>query len=125
MSGSKRWRYARRDWWCPARNLVNRASSACESIWSVSVDARYFSYTDLVRSCVGSGSEMISLITLIALDKEIGRASVGGIVVASFAAASASSFPGMLEWPGIHWIMTCAEMDCSRVRILSTLMFRP
>ena len=68
---------------------------------------------------------MISLITLIALDKEIRRASVGGTVVASFAAASASSFPGMFEWPGIHWIMTCAEMDCSRVRILSTLMFRP
>ena len=68
---------------------------------------------------------MISLITLIALDKEIGRASVGGTVVASFAAASASSFQGMFEWPGIHWIMTYAEMDCSRVRILSTLMFRP
>ena len=68
---------------------------------------------------MGSGSVMILLITLIALDKEIGRASVGGTFVASFAAASASSFPGMFEWPGIHWIMTCAEMDCSRVRILS------
>ena len=33
------------------------------------------------------------------------------MVVASLAALSARSLPGMAEWPGIHWIRTEDEME--------------
>ena len=33
------------------------------------------------------------------------------IVVASLAALSARSLPGMAEWPGIHWIRIEDEME--------------
>ena len=45
---------------------------------------------------------MISCITSIELGKETGRIVLVAIVVASLAAFSASSLPGMPEWPGIH-----------------------
>ena len=33
------------------------------------------------------------------------------MVVASLAALSARSLPGMAEWPGIHWMKTKDEME--------------
>ena len=45
------------------------------------------------------------------LDREIGRILSVAMLVASLAAVSARSLPGMAEWPGIHWIKIEDEMD--------------
>ena len=39
------------------------------------------------------------------LDRETGRIVPVTMEVASLAALSARSLPGMAEWPGIHWMM--------------------
>ena len=45
------------------------------------------------------------------LDREIGRIVSESMVVASLAALSAISLPGMAEWPGIHWMRMEDEME--------------
>ena len=43
------------------------------------------------------------------LDIEIGR--IVAMAVASLAALSARSLPGMEEWPGIHWMKMEDDME--------------
>ena len=45
------------------------------------------------------------------LDIEIGRIVFVAMVVASLAALSARSLPGMEEWPGIHWMKMKDNME--------------
>ena len=45
------------------------------------------------------------------LDREIGRIVSESMVVASLAALSVISLPGMAEWPGIHWMRMEDEME--------------
>ena len=45
------------------------------------------------------------------LDIEIGRIVLVAMVVASLAALSARSLPGIEEWPEIHWIKMEDEME--------------
>ena len=53
--------------------------------------------------------------TLIELDREMGRIVSVAMVVASLVALSAKSLPGMEEWPGIHWIKIEDEMELMKL----------
>ena len=57
----------------------------------------------------------LSLIILLMLEEEALR-DMGGLVLlgmlqAVLASESAKSLPKMLECPGIHWILTSAQLD--------------
>ena len=54
----------------------------------------------------------------LALRKVVGRCGPGSRA-ASLAAASAASFPGMFEWPGIHCTMIVASDFASLALIVS------
>ena len=60
-------------------------------------------YTEANRSCVGGASWVVSLITCMELNREIGIIVFAAIGVLSLAALSSRSLPGIEEWPGIHW----------------------
>ena len=51
------------------------------------------------------------------LDREIGRVVSVAMMVASLAALSARSLPGIEEWPGIHWIKIEDEMELMELRM--------
>ena len=51
------------------------------------------------------------------LEKETGRIVLVAMVVATLAALSGSSLPGMTEWPGIHWINMEEEMELMELGI--------
>ena len=55
------------------------------------------------------------------LDIEIGRIVFVAMVVASLAALSARSLPGIEEWPGIHWIKMEDEMELMELWIEDVL----
>ena len=40
-----------------------------------------------------------------------------GMMVASLAALSSTSLPGIEEWPGIHWIKIEDEMELMKLRM--------
>ena len=61
--------------------------------------------------CISGASRIVSLMTCIELDREIGGIVSVAMVVASLAALSARSLPGIAEWPGIHWIKIEDEME--------------
>ena len=71
-------------------------------------------YTEATRSCIGGASQIVSLMTWIELDREIGRIVSVAMVVASLAASPARSLSGMAEWPGIYW-MKNVDGECSRM----------
>ena len=50
------------------------------------------------------------------LDREMGSGASAVMWVASFAALSARSLPGIDEWPGIHWIKIEDEMELMELR---------
>ena len=68
-------------------------------------------YTEATRSCIGGVSQIVSLMTWIELDREIGRIVSVAMVVASLAALSARSLSGMAEWPGIYWMKMDDQME--------------
>ena len=49
------------------------------------------------------------------LDTEMGRIVFVAMVVASLAALSARSLPGMEEWPGIYWMNMEDDMELMEV----------
>ena len=51
------------------------------------------------------------------LDREMGSGASAVMWVASFAALSARSLPGIDEWPGIHWIKIEDEMELMELRM--------
>ena len=51
------------------------------------------------------------------LDREIGRVVSVAMMVASLAALSARSLPGIEEWRGIHWIKIEDEMELMELRM--------
>ena len=51
------------------------------------------------------------------LDREMGSGASVVMRVASFAALSARSLPGIDEWPGIHWTKIEDEMDLMELRM--------
>ena len=55
------------------------------------------------------------------LDIEIGRIVFVAMVVASLAALSARSLPGIKEWPRIHWIKMEDEMELMKLCIEDVL----
>ena len=61
--------------------------------------------------CISGASRIVSLMTCIELDREIGGIVSVAMVVASLAALSARSLPGIAEWPGIHWTKIEDEME--------------
>ena len=61
--------------------------------------------------CISGASRIVSLMTCIELDREIGGILSVAMVVASLAALSARSLPGIAEWPGIHWTKIEDEME--------------
>ena len=61
--------------------------------------------------CISEASRIVSLMTCIELDREIGGIVSVAMVVASLAALSARSLPGIAEWPGIHWTKIEDEME--------------
>ena len=63
------------------------------------------------HSCVAGASRIVSLITSMELDREIGRIVSVALLVAPLASLSARSLPGMTEWPGIHWMKMEDDMD--------------
>ena len=52
--------------------------------------------------CISEASRIVSLMTCIELDREIGGIVSVAMVVASLAALSARSLPGIAEWSGIN-----------------------
>ena len=61
-------------------------------------------------SCVDRSLQIVSFITWIELEKETRIVSVV-MVVASLAALSARTLPGIGEWPEIHWMKMENEME--------------
>ena len=61
--------------------------------------------------CISGASRIVSLMTCIELDREIEGILSVAMVVASLAALSARSLPGIAEWPGIHWTKIEDEME--------------
>ena len=53
------------------------------------------------------------------LDREMGSGASAVMWVASFAALSARSLPGIDEWPGIHWIKIEDEMELMELQMES------
>ena len=51
------------------------------------------------------------------LDREMGRVVSVGMMVASLAALSLRSLPGIEEWPGIHWIKAEDEMELMELQM--------
>ena len=52
--------------------------------------------------CISGASRIVSLMTCIELDREIGGIVSVAMVVASLAALWARSLPGIAEWSGIN-----------------------
>ena len=61
--------------------------------------------------------QIVSLMTRRELDREMGRVVSVGMMVASLAALSLRSLPGIEEWPGIHWIKVEDEMELMELRM--------
>ena len=51
------------------------------------------------------------------LDREMGSVASVVMRVASLAALSGRSLPGIDEWPGIHWLKIEDEMELMELRI--------
>ena len=51
------------------------------------------------------------------LDREMGSGASAVMWVASFAALSVRSLPGIDEWPGIHWIKIEDEMELMKLQM--------
>ena len=89
-------------WWSDL-NLANRTwSFLFFTLFSFS--SEYFEYTSLVRLCDDGGSTKHRFTSAHALLYETGLPAPERYA-ASFACASASSLPGMSEWPGNHWMV--------------------
>ena len=61
--------------------------------------------------------QIVSLMTRRELDREMGRVVSVGMMVASLAALSLRSLPGIEEWPGIHWIKVEDEMELMELQM--------
>ena len=101
--GSSQWRYCFREGWWPDLRQA-RTSSFLLFICFVSQETLQWWYTAATHLCVDGASWIVLLMTWIVLDIEIVRIVFVAMVVASLAALSARSVPGMEEWPGIHWM---------------------
>ena len=84
------------------RRQTRRTSSFLLLIFFTSREILPCWYTRATRSCVGRASRIVLLITSMGLEKQTGRIVSVAMVVASLAALSARSLPGMAEWPEIH-----------------------
>ena len=74
-------------------------------ISSLSLLVENLLYDLFMRSWVSSGSLIILVATAFTVLKEMGGDGPSS-KVASLAAVSASSLPGMSMWAGIHWMVT-------------------
>ena len=109
--GSSRWRYYFREGWWPDLRWVRRTSCFLLFICFVSQETLRWWYTAATRSGVGGASRIVSLMTWMVLDIEIGRIVFVAMVVALLAALSARSVPRMEEWSGIHWMKMEDNME--------------
>ena len=109
--GSSRLRYCLSKGWWPDRRQARRASSFLLFICFASRETLRCWYTEATHSCVAGASRIVSLITSMELDREIGRIVSVALLVAPLVSLSARSLPGMTEWPGIHWMKMEDDMD--------------
>ena len=129
--GSSRWRYCLREGWWPDRKRAIRTSSFLLFICFASRETVRCLYTAATRLCIGGASRIVSLMAWIELDREIGRIVSVAMVVASLAALSARSLPGIAKWSwwncgwrmfedGMRWgLHTRTYCLCKRVRWLN------
>ena len=109
LGGSKRLRYFQKVRWYPVRRRARRTWSERLVISSLSRFLLRPAYVAAILGCCGWSSLIILLMVVQAASMVVGgRCSSSRAIVASLAFLSAISFPGILQWPGTHWIITSA-----------------
>ena len=104
-------RYCFSEGWWPDRKRAIRMPSFLLLICFAYQETLRCLSTEATRSCIGGALRIVSLMTWIELDREIGRIVSAVMVVVSLAALSARSLPGIAEWLGIHWIKIEDEIE--------------
>ena len=109
--GSSQLRYCLREGWWLDRRRARRTLPFLLFICFASQEILRFWYTETTRLCVCGPALIVSLITWMKLDREIGKIVYVVMVVASLAPLSARSLSGIAEWPGIHWMKMEDDME--------------